>query len=127
MNLKKIITAKNSGFRIKEFQVAEWNTTICVREPLHIDFYRYVKSIEKTSKDDSLTEQEKDLLNIKAETLLFAATVIDKNGNLIFNSNDSKEMEALVESYGPVHTRVLNKALELIELNNDPLKEAEKK
>ena len=127
MNLKQIITAKNSGFRTKSFEVKEWGATVHVREPLHTDFYRYIKTIEQLKEDKKLSEQEKDLASIKAEARLFATILIDENGDSLFDVSDDTDMADLVKNYGPIHTRIVNKAIELIDLKNDPIKEAEKK
>ena len=127
MNLKQIITAKNSGFRTQSIDVKEWGVTVRVREPLHTDFYRYIKTIEQLKEDEKLSEHEKDLASIKAEARLFATILIDENSNFIFDAHDDNDMKDLIDNYGPVHTRVVNKAIELIDLKNDPIKEAEKK
>ena len=60
MNLKQIITAKNAGFRTQSFNVTEWGVTVTVREPLHTDFYRYIKGIEKLKNNKKLSEQDRD-------------------------------------------------------------------
>lgn len=127
MNLKQIITAKNAGFRTQSFNVTEWGITVTVREPLHTDFYRYIKTIELLNENEELSDSEKDLSKITAEARLFATILIDKNGDCIFNVSDDIDMADLVKSYGPIHTRIVNKAIELIDLKNDPIKEAEKK
>lgn len=127
MNLKQIITAKNSGFRTQSIEVKEWGVSVIVREPLHTDFYRYIKTIEQLKEDKNLSEHDKDEGSIKAEVRLFASILIDNNGNCLFNASDDKDMEALISCYGPNHTRIVNKSIELIDLKNDPIKEAKKK
>lgn len=127
MNLKQIITAKNAGFRTQSFEVTEWGVTVTVREPLHTDFYRYIKTIEPLNENEELSDSEKDLIKIKAEARLFATILIDENGDCLFNVSDDADMADLVNSYGPIHTRIVNKSIELIDLKNDPIKEAEKK
>lgn len=124
MNLKEIITAKNSGFRTKKVEVPEWGVTVSVREPLHINLNRYIKSIRDISENDKLTEREKDIQNIKSEAVLFASVLIDDNGNLLLNDGN---LEDLIKSYGPIHTRVLDQSIALTGLLNKPLEEAEKK
>lgn len=127
MNLRQIITAKNAGFRTQSFEVKEWGATVTVREPLHSDFYRYIKAIKQLKENKKLSEYDKDVGSIKAEAILFASILIDENGDCIFNASDDTDMADLVKSYGPVHTRIVNKSIELIDLKNDPIKEAEKK
>ena len=127
MNLKQIITAKNSGFRTQSIDVKEWGVTVRVREPLHTDFYRYIKTIEQLKEDKKLSEYDKDVGSIRAEATLFASILIDENGDCLFNISDDTDMSDLVKNYGPIHTRIVNKAIELIDLKNDPIEEAEKK
>jgi hypothetical protein len=123
MNLKKIILAKNAGFRTKKIHVSEWNVTVTVREPLHTDFHRYIKSIKDITDNESLTDRERDLLNIKAEATLFSAILMDDNGDLVFLD----DVDDLTQNYGPIHTRLVNEAINLLGLNNEPIAEAEKK
>lgn len=127
MNLKQIITAKNAGFRTQSFEVTEWGVTVTVREPLHADFYRYIKAIEKLKNNKKLSEHDRGVGSIEAEAILFASILIDENADCLFNVSNDKDMADLVKSYGPIHTRIVNKAIELIDLKNDPIKEAEKK
>ncbi|OCG71925.1 hypothetical protein A9G43_04005 [Gilliamella sp. Occ3-1] len=123
MNLKQIITAKNSGFRTKTVHVAEWGVEVTIREPLHTDFNRYIKTIKDITDNEKLTDREKDLLNIEAEATLFATVLLDDNGDFVF----SNDIDDLVKSYGPVHTRLVNEAFNLLGLKSEPIKEAEKK
>jgi hypothetical protein len=123
MNLKQIITAKNAGFRTKKIHVSEWNVTVTVREPLHTDFHRYIKSIKDITESKSLTDHEKDALNIKAEATLFSAILLDDNGDLVFCDG----VDDLVENYGPIHTRLVNEAINLLGLSSEPIADAEKK
>ena len=113
MNLKQIITAKNSGFRTQSIEVKEWGATVRVREPLHTDFYRYIKTIEQLKEDEKLSEHEKVLASVKAEARLFATILIDENGDSLFNVSDDTDMADLVKNYGPIHTRIVNNSIEL--------------
>lgn len=123
MNLKQIITAKNSGFRTKTVHVSEWGVEVTIREPLHTDFNRYIKTIKDITDNEKLTDREKDLLNIKAEATLFATVLLDDEGDFVF----SNDIDDLVKSYGPVHARLVNEAFNLLGLKSEPIKEAEKK
>lgn len=123
MDLKKIITAKNAGFRKKTVNVEEWGVSVTVREPLHVDFNRYITTVEDINNNKKLSEKDKDLQKIAAEAALFAAILVDEDGNLVFDGDISE----LVKSYGPLHTRLLNESISLIGFNNKPIEEAEKK
>lgn len=123
MNLKQIITAKNAGFRTKRVWVEEWGVEVTIREPLHTELNRCSKTINDITDNKKLTEHEKDLVNIKAEATLFATVLLDDNGDFVF----SDDIDDLVKNYGPVHTRLVNEALELMSLKKEPIKEAEKK
>lgn len=124
MNLRKIITAKNAGFRSKKVHVPEWDVTVVVREPLYSDLNRYIQAMKSNNDNETLSEYEKDTLNLQAEMALFATILLDDNYNLIFDQNDIAD---LVKHYGPIHTRLTYEAIALIEVGQKPIEEAEKK
>jgi hypothetical protein len=48
---------------------------------------------------------------------------MDDNGDLVFLD----DVDDLIPNYGPIHTRLVNEAINLLSLNNEPIAEAEKK
>lgn len=125
MNLREAAIAKNSGFRTTSFMVPEWGGEVFVREPLHLDFTRYIKTVESINENQKTSDREKDELKIKAEAELFASIYVDENGDPIFDKYN--DIDRLVKSYGPIHTRIVNQSIDLIGLSNKPVEEAEKK
>ncbi|MCX8585153.1 MULTISPECIES: phage tail assembly chaperone [unclassified Gilliamella] len=125
MNLRKVAIAKNCGYRTTSFTVPEWKSEVFVREPLHLDFARYIKTIESINENKKTSVREKDILKIKAEAELFASVYIDEKGDPVFNKD--VDIESLVKNYGPIHTRIVNKSIDLIGLSEKPIEEAEKK
>lgn len=125
MNLKEVAIAKNCGFRTKSVLIPEWGGEVFVREPLHLDFVRYLKTVESINENKKISDREKDRLKIKAEAELFALIYVDENGDLIYYEDN--DVEALVKSYGPIHTRIVNESISLTGLSDKPIEEAEKK
>lgn len=125
MNLKEVAIAKNCGFRTKSVLVPEWGCEIFVREPLHLDFAHYLKTVESINENKTTSDREKDELKIKAEAELFASIYVDEKGDPVFDKDN--DIDDLVKNYGPIHTRIVNKSIELIGLSEKPIEEAEKK
>lgn len=125
MNLRDVAIAKNSGFRTKSISIPEWGCEVFVREPLHLDFARYIKTVESINENEKTSDREKDELKIKAEAELFASIYVDEKGDPVFDKDN--DIDDLVKNYGPIHTRIVNKSIDLIGLSEKPIEEAEKK
>lgn len=111
------------GFRTCKVFVKEWEgTTVTVREPSHVDFSRYLRTIKKIEENDQLSDDEKDKQFVEADSKLFITILLDENGEQACNENDLGTFK-----YGSIHTRLLNKAIELMGLGNEPVEEAKKK
>lgn len=122
MNLKKLISAKNAGFRTSTVTVPEWGgITVVLREPSVGAWSIWAESMhELETCDDALIGKRK---RIEAEAVLFASTLCDEQGNVIFEG----DYDDLITNYGPVHSRLLNQALELSGIGQTPIEEAKKK
>lgn len=122
MNLKKLISAKNAGFRTSTITVPEWGgITVVLREPSVGAWSIWAESMrELEGSDDANLSKHKRL---EAEAILFASTLCDENGNLIFEG----DYDDLITNYGPVHSRLLNQALELSGIGQTPIEDAKKK
>lgn len=123
MSLREIITAKTSGFCTKKIYVREWGTEVTVREPMHIHLLQFSKSIKNIDENNELNDEEKIRGSIEAEATLFASILLDENGDTVFDNDISD----LLNSYGAVHSRVLNESLALMNLDKNPIETAEKK
>lgn len=122
MSLKKIIAAKNSGFRTKTVTVPEWGgITVILREPSVGAWSHWAETLRGIENSENTVD--KHVQRIVAEAKLFASTLCDEKGNVIFDS----EFDDLITNYGPVHSRLLNQALELSGIGNTPIEEAKKK
>ncbi|QIQ21020.1 phage tail assembly chaperone [Zophobihabitans entericus] len=121
MNLKKLITAKNAGFRTKTVTVPEWGgISVVLREPSVGAWSAWAETLRSL---DVFEAEDKSLQRVAAEAKLFASTLCDDKGNLIFED----EVDDLITNYGPVHSRLLNQALELSGIGQTPIEDAKKK
>lgn len=122
MNLKKLISAKNAGFRTSTITVPEWGgITVVLREPSVGAWSIWAESMRELEAYDDVNLSKRK--RIEAEAILFASTLCDENGNLIFEG----DYDDLITNYGPVHSRLLNQALELSGIGQTPIEDAKKK
>lgn len=122
MNLKKLISAKNAGFRTSTITVPEWGgITVVLREPSVGAWSIWAESMRELEAYDDVNLSKRK--RIEAEAILFASTLCDENGNLIFEG----DYDDLITNYGPVHSRLLNQALALSGIGQTPIEDAKKK
>lgn len=122
MDLKKLISAKNSGFRTSTITVPEWGgITVVLREPSVGAWSIWAETLRQIEESDDLDYKQSKRL--AAEVILFASTLCDENGNLIFDG----DYDDLITNYGPIHSRLLNQALELSGIGQTPIEDAKKK
>ncbi|WP_392552967.1 phage tail assembly chaperone [Orbus wheelerorum] len=121
-NLKKLISAKNAGFRTTTLTVPEWGgITVVLREPSVGAWSIWAETLRQI--EDNNDADDKHSKRIEAEAILFASTLCDEKGNIIFDG----EYDDLIANYGPVHSRLLNQALELSGMGKTPIEDAKKK
>lgn len=121
MNLKKLITAKNAGFRTKTVTVPEWGgISVVLREPSVGAWSAWAETLRSLETEE---DTDKNRQRVEAEATLFASTLCDEKGSLVFEGDVSD----LIANYGPIHSRLLNQALELAGIGNTPIEDAKKK
>lgn len=115
VSLRALALAPSSGFRSKVINVPEWgNAKVMLREPSGEAWMRFreIMSPEVEGGDEApkLTKLETFLRNKSADVIMLIDVLLDENGERVFGEDD----EAIVSKiYGPVHTRLLNQALNL--------------
>lgn len=110
-SLKQLALAKLSGFRNKTIMVPEWeNTSVILREPSAEAWLRW-QDIVKPGDESELSVSEKARQNLLADVTLFIDILCDKDQKPVFSQEEAEEVEAI---YGPVHSRLLKQALDLI-------------
>lgn len=125
LKLKDKLAAKNSGLRHVLVEAPDFdNEKLMVFEPLIKDWLSYVSVVKLCEEDTELNEKIKAQKLVEAEAKLFIKCVRDESGDAIFNES---ELNDLISVFGNNHSRILEKGLELLTLNKNPLAIAEKK
>ncbi|AKJ41554.1 phage tail assembly chaperone [Pragia fontium] len=129
MDIKSLAMSPMSGFRHEEVTVPEWGNgvKVIVREPSAGAWAKWnaelIKRTEETTEGGE-DEIKKASDNIEMEVMLFISVLLDQSGVPVFKDED---LESLIPYYGPIHTRLLNKAIKLASINKDTIGDAEKK
>ncbi len=131
MDIKKLATAPMSGFRHKLIPVPEWgpDVKVIIREPSAPDWVEWQSALKDKVIDSGEDAPDNETLEqtqtgVEVEALLFSSILLDTSFNRVFTKDD---LNVLIPVYGPVHTRLLNQALHLGEVDQQPMVEAEKK
>ncbi|MBD1229131.1 phage tail assembly chaperone [Xenorhabdus griffiniae] len=114
MNLRALALAPNAGFRSKLITVPEWDdVTVTLREPSAgaWGLWQDIISPKEGEEDGTLSIAEKTHRNIRGDVVLFIDVLRDKNGDPVFTNED---IDTVAGIYGPVHSRLLQQALELM-------------
>ncbi|OHY63786.1 phage tail protein [Pluralibacter gergoviae] len=115
-NLKALALAPMAGFRKKTVVVPEWNgAEVTLREPSAEAWIRW-QSLIKQDSDVELSIAETAQRNLKADVSLFVDVLLDDDMQQVFSLDDIAQVEAI---YGPVHSRLLKLALDLITAAGD--------
>ncbi len=110
-NLKELALAKMSGFRHVSVVVPEWNgETVILREPSAEAWLRW-QDIVKKDNETELSVSEKMKRNLDADVTLFIDVLYDSDEQQVFSPADA---DAVTGIYGPIHSRLLKRALDLI-------------
>ncbi|MCM0944849.1 phage tail assembly chaperone, partial [Klebsiella pneumoniae] len=110
------------GFRKKEVSVPEWdNAKVIIREPSAEAWIRWqgIASPEQPKPPEGqeapeapeLTPSERAFRTMRADVTLFIDILLDTDLQPVFTVDDTEQVEAI---YGPVHSRLLKQALDLI-------------
>ncbi|EBG8067289.1 phage tail protein [Salmonella enterica] len=115
-NLREVATAPLSGFRHKEITVPEWKgAKVVMREPSAAAWIRWREVLkiegEEGEENAALSAEEQAARNLNADVTLFIDSFCDTNNQPVFTPNDHDEVANI---YGPVHSRLLKQALDLI-------------
>ncbi|SWR50370.1 phage tail assembly chaperone [Klebsiella pneumoniae] len=111
-----------AGFRKKEVSVPEWdNAKVIIREPSAEAWIRWqsITSPEPPKLPEGqdpqeapeLTPSERAFRTMRADVTLFIDILLDTDLQPVFTVDDTEQVEAI---YGPVHSRLLKQALDLI-------------
>ncbi|AXS49664.1 TPA: phage tail protein [Klebsiella pneumoniae] len=122
LSLKALALAPMAGFRKKEVTVPEWdNAKVIIREPSAEAWIRWQgiaspeppKSLEGQDPQEApeLTPSERAFRTMRADVTLFIDILLDTDLQSVFTVDDTEQVEAI---YGPVHSRLLKQALDLI-------------
>ncbi|HKN05525.1 MAG TPA: phage tail assembly chaperone [Buttiauxella sp.] len=121
-NLKALALAPLAGFRHVPDVVPEWEGAIVIlREPSASGWLRW-QEVAGLDTDEQESVSEKARRGLRGDVALFIDILRDENMQPVFCEADQEEVEKI---YGPVHSRLLKKALGLTVITN--AEEAEKK
>ena len=121
-SLKALALAPMAGFRKKEVTVPEWeNARVIIREPSAEAWIRWqgIANSERPKfpegqeapETPELTPSERAFRTMRADVTLFIDILLDTDLQPVFTVDDTEQIEAI---YGPVHSRLLKQALDLI-------------
>lgn len=121
-SLKALALAPMAGFRKKEVSVPEWdNAKAIIREPSAEAWIRWqgIASPEQPKAPEGqeapeapeLTPSERAFRTMRADVTLFIDILLDTDLQPVFTVDDTEQVETI---YGPVHSRLLKQALDLI-------------
>ena len=110
-NLKALAMAKMSGFRHLSVVVPEWEgATVILREPSAEAWLRWQDIVRKDDETE-LSVSENARRNLDADVALFIDVLHDADEQPVFSVEEAESVAAI---YGPVHSRLLKRALDLI-------------
>ena len=111
-DVRALALARMAGFRHKSVFVPEWEgAKIILREPSAEGWLRWQEIVRPELDGEELGLVERAQRNLKADVTLFIDVLCDGDKQPVFSLEDTDEVTA---SYGPVHSRLLKQALDLI-------------
>lgn len=111
-SLKELALAKMSGFRHKNITVPEWGgVKVVLREPSGEGWLRWQEIAKTGTDEEKVSVSEKAHRNLCADVALFIDVLCDADKQPVFSQEDEEQVR---EIYGPVHSRLLKQALDLI-------------
>lgn len=111
-SLKELALAKMSGFRHKIITVPEWGgVKVVLREPSGEGWLRWQEIAKSGTDEEEVSVSEKAHRNLCADVALFIDVLCDADKQPVFSQEDEEQVR---EIYGPVHSRLLKQALDLI-------------
>lgn len=130
LDLRALALSPLAGFRHEPVTVQEWQgATVTIREPSAGDWTTWqsklaaMTGVEVTQDNVGELESGIDGNDRTLEATLLVRVLYDADGKRVFSDEDVAEVAAI---YGPVHERLLRKAMDLAGLTQAPMEEAEK-
>jgi len=116
-SLKERALAKDSGFRFKETTVPEWdNARVVLREPSGEGWLRWQEISRAGDEDENISVSERAHRSLCADAALFIDVLCDTDRQPVFSAGEQDQVQKI---YGPVHSRLLRQALDLITSADD--------
>ncbi|MFJ5469405.1 phage tail assembly chaperone [Pectobacterium carotovorum] len=112
-SIKSLALAPGAGFLTKGVSVPEWGegVKVILREPSAEAWLRWQDALKTDDGSESLSVSERARRNLKADVTLFVDILHDEDGEPAFSVDDIEDVEKI---YGPVHSRLLRQALDMI-------------
>lgn len=112
-DLKAMASHPLAGFKHKKVPVPEFdNAEVILREPSAGAWLAWQEKYEKLKIDaESLSVAEKAQIQLEADVLLFISVFCDEDGYPVFAAEDEEQVRNF---YGPVHSRLVKEALDLL-------------
>lgn len=111
-SIKSLALAPGAGFLTKAIEVPEWEgVKVTLREPSAEAWLRWQEAVKTDEDSEVLSVSERARRNLHADATLFIDILRDEEGEPVFSVDDLKEVESV---YGPVHSRLLRQALDII-------------
>lgn len=111
-SIKELALAKMSGFRHKIITVPEWGgVKVVLREPSGEGWLRWQEIAKSGTDEEEVSVSEKAHRNLCADVALFIDVLCDADKQPVFSQEDEDQVRDI---YGPVHSRLLKQALDLI-------------
>lgn len=111
-SLRDLALAPGAGFLTKAIEVPEWGSAkVILREPCAEAWLRWQDVVKSDDDGKPLSVSERARRNLHADATLFIDILRDENGEPVFNVDD---IELVLSVYGPVHSRLLRQALDII-------------
>ncbi|MFP9227610.1 phage tail assembly chaperone [Pectobacterium cacticida] len=111
-SIKSLALAPGAGFLTKAIEVPEWEgVKVILREPSAEAWLRWQEAAKTDDDSESLSVSERARRNLHADATLFIDILRDEDGEPVFSIEEVEEVERV---YGPVHSRLLRQALDII-------------
>ncbi|MCL6366688.1 phage tail protein [Pectobacterium carotovorum subsp. carotovorum] len=111
-SIKSLALAAGSGFLTKAITVPEWEgVNVILREPSAEAWLRWQDAIKTDDDSESVSVSERARRNLHADATLFVDILRDEDGEPVFSVDDIEDVKKI---YGPVHSRLLRQALDMI-------------
>lgn len=109
-DLKALASKPLAGFKHKEIQFGDEKAMI--REPSAGAWLAWQDKIKELDHENGeMPLAEKAQIQLEADVLLFMSVFCDEDGHPVFDAADEEQVRGF---YGPVHSRILKEALDML-------------